>query len=86
MDDVDDALRLFAILIIISALSSVVFAALLHDVVPSMPILDESLNVSLEGLAVLSSAPILFVVGTELVLISGGWVTFHWLQAFEEGL
>ena len=87
MNDVDDALRLIAVLIIIiPALSSTVVSALLLDVVSQVPVLDELFEAGFEGLAVFSSMPILLMVGTELILISDGRVILHQLWPFEEGL
>ena len=51
-----------------------------------MLVLYELFDVSLKGFAVLGFVPILFVVGTELVLISGGRVTFYLLRPLEEEL
>ena len=64
MNDVDDALQFVAVLIIISASSLAVVSALLLDVVPQVPVLDEFFEMSFESLAVFGSVPILLVVGT----------------------
>ena len=65
MNDVNDALRLIAVMIIIiPALNSVVVSAHLFDVISQVPVVDELFEVGLEGLPVLSSVPILLVVGT----------------------
>ena len=64
MDDVDDALRLVAVLIIVSTPTSAVVSALLFDVVSQVLVLDELLKVGFEGLAIFDFVPILLVVTT----------------------
>ena len=86
MDDIDDAFGFAIVAVIISVARSAGIPALLLDMVPQVPFLHETFEVSLKGLAVLGSMPILLVVSTELALIPGGRVTFHRLRPLEEGL
>ena len=80
MDDINDVLRFIAVVaVVISVTRSAVVPAFFLDMVLQVPVLHEIFEVSLNGLADLGSVPILHMVGTELVLISRGRVTFHWL-------
>ena len=87
MDDIDDALWFIAVVaVIILVARSAVVPAFFLDMVPQVSILHEFFEVSLKGLPVLGSVPILLVVSTKLVLILGGRVAFHRLWPLEEGL
>ena len=87
MDGIVNALWFIAVVaVVISVVRSAVVPALFLDMVLQVFVLHEIFEVSLKGLVVLGSVPIMFVVGTKLVLIPRGRVTFHWLRPLEEGL
>ena len=86
MDDIDDALQFAVLAVSISVWRSAVVLAFLLDVIPQVPLPHKALEVGLEALALIGSVPILLVIRTELALVPGGGVTFHWLRPLEEGL
>lgn len=51
-----------------------------------MPVLGESLQMKLEGLAIFRSVPILFMIGTDFIRISGGGISAHRLGPLKEWL
>ena len=72
MNNIDDALQFAVLAAIISVLRSAAVLAFLLDMVPQVSVLHKVLEVGLEGLAILSSVPVLLVVSTELALVLGG--------------